>query len=118
MPCGTLIIHRFTGYFLDAVWQVVVPQFDPATFVRQKFAIPSGYDETEVYRTNFYYYEHETIEAREVEITDKTGQGYRVRITGEMLDPNFYDGSKPLTRIELEADFTLTRSETALKPVG
>ncbi len=108
-----------SGGPLDAVWQVVLTQFDPAHLVAQKFYLPKGYDdENMAYRTNFYYYEHSTIDASAIEILAQTDKGYRAKLTGEFQDPDFYDNSKPPTRIELEADFTAAQSETALKPVG
>ena len=72
------------------------------------FSLPKGYDEASgEYHTNFYYCEHEPMDNNEVAVLERDGLRVRVRLTGTTLDVNFYDGSKPDTKVVVEADFTL-----------
>lgn len=72
------------------------------------FSLPKGYDErTREYHTNFYYCEHEPMDDNEVVILKRDGLKIRARLTGTTMDVNFYDGSKPATKVAVEADFTL-----------
>jgi hypothetical protein len=73
------------------------------------FTIPKGYDEhTQDYLSNFYYCEHEPMDEIEISILDRNGLGVRARISGTTIDVNYYDGSKPLTNVVVEACFSLT----------
>jgi hypothetical protein len=72
----------------------------------QAFTLPKGYDDGE-YQTNFYYSEHEPMDNNEVTILQRDGLRVRARLTGTTTDVNFYDGSKPDTKVVVEADFTL-----------
>ena len=68
--------------------------------------IPSGYDESiEDYITNFYYCEHEPTNNNIIEIIAVEGDRLLIRLTGETLDVNYYDGSKPATKLFLETWF-------------
>ena len=72
------------------------------------FSLPKGYDEgAGEYQTNFYYCEHEPMHNNEVAILERDGLRVRARLTGTTTDVNFYDGSKPDTKVLVEADFTL-----------
>ena len=72
------------------------------------FAIPKGYDErTRDYHTNFYYCEHEPMDENEIIILERDKLRVRARISGTAVDVNYYDGSKPRTKVVIEADFTL-----------
>jgi hypothetical protein len=55
--------------------------------------------------TNFYYCEHQPTDNNKIEILDKRGTTILFRITGEVTDVNYYDGSKPKNRIYVEAWF-------------
>jgi hypothetical protein len=100
-------------------WQLFMPEFDPDDLVGRVFSIPQGYDEQdEEYRTNFYYVEHEPIDDNQITVLGREGERFRVRLTGAVPDVNYYDGSKPPTRVEVEARFSLTKSEEEIEPVG
>lgn len=73
------------------------------------FTVPKGYDErSREPLTDFYYCEHETMDENEITIMERDGLRVRARITGMTTDVNFYDGSKPRTKVVVEADFTLS----------
>ena len=83
----------------------------PALALRKgsTFAIPKGHDErTHEYHTNFYYYEYQPMDENQITILEREGLRVRARITGTVADVNFYDGSKPRTKVTIEADFTLS----------
>lgn len=99
-------------------WQLIVPEFDPGDFVGREFLIPLGYDEQEEYWTNFYYVEHEPLDDNRITVLGREGDRFRVRISGSVVDVNYYDGSKPPTQVVVEASFSLTQSEEEIEPVG
>jgi hypothetical protein len=79
------------------------------------FTIPHGYDEScGGYVTNFYYCEHEVSDNNRIEIIAVDGDNVRLRIQAETMHVNWYDGSKPATKLSVEAwferDSTLMRS--------
>ena len=74
----------------------------------QTFTLLKGYDKgTGEYHTNFYYCEHEPMDNNEVAVLRRDGLNVRARLSATTMDVNFYDGSKPDTKIIVEADFTL-----------
>jgi len=82
-------------------------------FAGQSFTLPEGYDKsTGDYRTNFYYCEHETLEENEIVILGRNGTKVRARITGMVIDVNYYDDSKPRMKVVVEAEFTINLSFT------
>lgn len=72
-----------------------------------EFSVPQGYDEAQGgYVTNFYYCSHEQTDDNLIEILASDGSTLCVRLGARTVDVNFYDGSKPLTRLSVEADLT------------
>ena len=72
------------------------------------FMMLKAYDDrTRDYYTNFYFYEHEPMDENELNILERHGLIVRARLTGMTTDVNYYDGSKPRTKVVVEADFTL-----------
>jgi len=70
------------------------------------FEVPEGYDESlDGHLTNFYYCEHEGSERNRIEVLAADGDRLRIRLTGETVDVNFGDGSKPPTRLSVECWF-------------
>jgi hypothetical protein len=91
-------------------WTLILPKI-PALLLRagSSFTIPNGYSETmQDYVTNLYYCEHEPMEENEIVVIERDGLRVRTRIIGMATDVNYYDGSKPRTRVVVEADFTLS----------
>jgi hypothetical protein len=80
-----------------------------------RFSVPKGYDEEQGgFVTNFYYWAHEATEQNVIEILARKGETLHVRLSGQTVDVNYHDGSKPPTRIcvemELEHDPATIRS--------
>lgn len=70
------------------------------------FSVPKGYDETlGGYVTNFYYCSHEGSDSNQVEILAVEDDRLLIRLRGETMDVNYYDGSKPATVISAETWF-------------
>ena len=71
-----------------------------------KLEIIESYNETlEDNVTNFYYCEHEATDNNHFEIIDKKDNRLLIRLTGEVTDINYYDGSKPKNKIFVETWF-------------
>ena len=75
------------------------------------FRLPHDYDAVKrEYLTNFCYVEHDSILDSRIEILAQEDSGLRIRATGWVTDVNYYDGSKPPTKITVEAVFTLVET--------
>jgi hypothetical protein len=71
-----------------------------------KAEIPNGYDDEEDDTvTNFYYYEHEPTDNNTIEILAVENNRLLIRVIGETMDVNYYDGSKPLNKLSVETWF-------------
>ncbi|MFJ6016624.1 hypothetical protein [Streptomyces sp. NPDC092952] len=64
--------------------------------------VPEGEDSA---LSLLYYFEHEPLRDNRITVVARVGDRLRLRWTGECCDVNFYDGSKPPARIEIEGDF-------------
>lgn len=118
-PVKTLPDTRDLRGHAHGIWQFSLPSFNPGEIVGKIFSIPQGYDETsEEYLALFYYVDHQPIDSNEIRILGRDGDLFRVQITGQVPDINYYDGSKPPTTVVIDASFTLSQSEEALEPVG
>lgn len=72
-----------------------------------KFSVPQGYDEAlGGFVTNFYYCSHEATDDNVIEILAVEGSTLLVRLSGKTTDVNFYDGSRPPTRLSVEVRLT------------
>lgn len=68
--------------------------------------IPEAYDESkEGWITNFYYSSHEGSDNNKIEILDRKDDQLLLKLTGEIMDVNYYDNSKPKSQLLLEAWF-------------
>jgi hypothetical protein len=86
---------------------VSLKNLDPSKLVGKQFLVLSGYDEEiEDHVATIYYYEHEDLNDNVIEITAQDSNRFHVRWTGTTGDVNFYDDSKPKTRVEIEGEFT------------
>lgn len=99
-------------------WQLIVPEFDRDGLVGREFFIPLGYGEDEEYWTNFYYVDHAQVDDNRITVLGREGDRFRVRIVGSLGDVNHYDGSKPPTRVVVEASFSIAEAEEEIDPVG
>ncbi len=70
--------------------------------------LAEGYDQASgEHLTNFYYGEHELVDDVEIAVLKRDGERAHLRLTGTTVDVNHYDGSKPKTKILIDAEFTL-----------
>jgi len=93
-----------------AEWTLMLPKI-PGLILRvgSSFAIPKSYSErAQDYVTNLYYCEHEPMDENEIAVLERDGLRVRARVTGMAADVNHHDGSKPRTKVVVEADFTLS----------
>jgi len=68
--------------------------------------IPCGYNEDlDDSLSNFYYCEHKSSDNNIIEILGTEENRLLIRVTGEITDVNYYDGSKPKNKIFLETWF-------------
>ena len=78
------------------------------SLVGRRFSVPRSWDEEAGdHVSRFYYYEHEGIDDNVIEFIERKGDELHVRWTGTTIDVNFYDGSKPRTRVVVDAWFTM-----------
>jgi hypothetical protein len=85
---------------------VTVKHFDPEKLVGRKFSVPKAYDEEqEDHVATLCYYEHQDLNGNVVEILARDGEYYQVRWRATTCDVNYYDGSAPENRIEIEGWF-------------
>jgi hypothetical protein len=104
----TEILNAWPGAHIFV--ELPFPASEPLT--GKKISLPVAYDETiQNTRATFYYVEHEALEDNEIEFLEHKDNRYRIRWTGRTMDVNFYDGSKPDTRIEIEGWFTISESD-------
>ena len=69
--------------------------------------IPLGYDESrDGWITNFYSVSHDGSDKNRIEVVEVEGDRVRFRLSGEIVDPNYYDDSKPRTKVYVDAWFT------------
>lgn len=118
-PVKTLPDTKDLRGHVYGVWQLSLPSFNPGELVGKTLSIQQGYDEkSEEYLAIFYYVDHQPIDNNEIRILSRDEDLFRVQITGQVPDINYYDGSKPPTKVVIDASFTLSQSEEALEPVG
>ena len=56
----------------------------------------------------FYYFSHQALRDNKVKVLSQLSETkIRVHWTGRTQDVNYYDGSKPDARIEVECDFDI-----------
>ncbi len=89
-------------------WEINVVSADMKDSALQpgaRFAVPKGYDEQQGgFVTNFYYWAHEATEENVIEILARNGKSLQVRLSGQTIDINYHDGSKPPTHISVEME--------------
>lgn len=90
---------------------------DATKLVGRTFKIASGYEPGEAaYFATIYYVEHEELRENEIQVLGQDGNVFRARWLGLTTDVNYYDGTKPDTRVEIDAYFTFKDMEKWLGP--
>jgi hypothetical protein len=93
MTVGTMTLQRFNGAEIFSVGSASVAYL---TDEEDRYVI-----------TNFYYFEHEVMDDIEINVVKRHMDHAQLCITGTTTDVNYYDGSKPATRVLIDAEFTL-----------
>jgi hypothetical protein len=87
---------------------ILRPGFDLETLAGQRFHVPDAYSaELDDQVGALYYCAHQPLDENDVHILARQGSRLHVHWTGRTTDVNFYDGSTPDTRVEIEAWFNL-----------
>lgn len=69
-------------------------------------AIPEAYDDDRIgWLTNFYTTRHDGSEGNVIRILQIDGDRLLIRLTGEIVDPDYYDDSNPRSRLLVETWF-------------
>ena len=91
----------------NAEFIVQVTDFSWENLIDRSFEIPQGYDEeTGEFLTRLYYCEHESTDENVIKVIERKADRFRVKIEATCTDVNYYDGSKPQTKIEIDAWFS------------
>ena len=105
---------RAIKQFEDTEYTNTIPNWEinliePEIVIAEGFegTVPEGYDESRGgWITNFYAGSHDGSDKNTVQILKKDGDRLLIRLTGEIVDPNFYDDSKPRSKLLVETWFT------------
>ena len=99
--------HEDTAYTkVEPSWELNL--LDPAIAISPGFRaeIPNGLDESRGgWITNFYANNHNGSDRNTIEVVAVDGDRVRLRLYGEVIDPNYYDGSKPPARLRVDSWF-------------
>ena len=72
------------------------------------FYIKDGYDNVNYEDCSlFYYYNHQSVSENVIEFIECNSECFVIKITANTCDVNFYDESKPKTKIEITAKFKI-----------
>jgi len=90
-------------------WELnlVEPKLTEAALVPGfRAAIPDGHDESRGgCVTNFYFAEHDGSDKNTIDIIKTEGSKLLIRLTGEIVDVNYYDDSKSRSKLLVETWF-------------
>lgn len=91
----------------NAEVHITVKKLDVAKLVGRRFSVPKSYDdEKEVHVSCLYYCDHGDLDRNVVRILEQDGSKFLVHWTGQCTDVNYYDNSKPQTKVEIKTWFT------------
>lgn len=108
-PIKTLPDTEGLNAWPNAEVTVRVPRSQFESLTGRRFSVPKSWGEAlDDHVSCIYYCEHEDLNENEVEFLERRGDGFKVRWTGTATDVNYYDGSKPDTRVVIESWFALT----------
>jgi WD40 repeat protein len=83
-----------------------LPDLDADELVGREFSIPgTKSDDEDSCMSLLYYCEHEPLRDNRIAVVSRAGDRFRLRWTAVATDVNYYDGSKPPTRVEIEGEF-------------
>jgi hypothetical protein len=94
------------GMAPGAAVDIELPNFDLDQLVGRTFSIPgTKTDDEDSCKALFSYCEHEPLRKNKITVVSRKGDRFWLRWTAETKDVNFYDGSKPPTKVEIEGEF-------------
>jgi hypothetical protein len=106
----TLADTQSLGATPDAEANVDLPALDPEALPGQTLAIFEG-DGKGDWLARLYYCEHQALDDNKIEVLARTGNTFEVRWTATTMDVNYYDGSKPATKVEIRGLFTFEQAD-------
>jgi hypothetical protein len=84
-----------------------LPELDANQLVGREFVIPGTQsDDEDSCNSLLYYCAHEALRENHITVLSQTGDRFWLRWTAVVSDVNYYDGSKPPTKVEIEGEFT------------
>lgn len=110
-PVATLPDMAELGAHPSAECSVTIPGASIGELLGRRFLVPKGVDEDWDWVGRLYYYEHDDLDENVVEIVAQEGSVFHVRWTASATDVNYYDGSKPRTRVEIDGWFVFREAE-------
>lgn len=91
---------------------ITLPELNPDQLVGQELVFPGTKSDAEDSCMSLLYYcEHQPLRENRITIVSRDGDRFRVHWTAVTQDVNYYDGSKPLTRVEIEGEFLFRNVE-------
>jgi hypothetical protein len=85
---------------------VDLSELDADDLVGRSFSIPgTKTDDEDSCRSLFYYCEHEPLRKNKITVVSQEGDRFWLKWTAVTKDVNYYDGSKPPTKVEIEGAF-------------
>lgn len=95
----------------SAVLMTTVPDLN--VLDEYKTVVSEGYDEDSGdYISSIYYCEHQDLDNNILSISRVNDNTFKVLWTGTTMDINYYDGSKPDSRVQIDGEFVLTFVQT------
>jgi len=86
---------------------ITLKKLDASKLVGRRFSVPVAYsEEKEDHVACIYYCEHQDLNENVVRILEQDGSKFLVHWTGNTTDVNYYDESRPRTKVEIKAWFT------------
>lgn len=83
-----------------------LPDLDADELVGREFVVPgTKSDDEDSCKSLLYYFEHEALRDNRIRVVSRDGDRFRLRWTAAVRDVNYYDGSKPPARVEIEGEF-------------
>lgn len=83
-----------------------LPDLNAGRLIGREFIIPgTKSDDEDSCMSLLYYCEHEPLRDNRIIVVSRAGDRFHLRWTATTKDVNYYDGSKPATRVEIEGEF-------------
>lgn len=83
-----------------------LPELDADQLVGRQFIIPgTTSDDEDSCMSLLYYCEHEALRENRIKVLSRDGDRFWLQWAAIVRDVNYYDGSKPPTRVEIEGEF-------------